>query len=171
MRSACDILADQWRISADRLDKRLDGIADPEFFWTPVTDMWTVHPWADGSATIDYDVPAPEPAPVTTIAWRLVHIANGNWIYWEHAFGPAERNFTDLVLPTSAEAARHYWHDSRAAITDWIEAADDADLTQPRPSHLGRPRSASEVMTTLIDEQTHHGAEIGLLRDLYLRRE
>jgi hypothetical protein len=133
--------------------------------------MWTVHPWGDGSATIDYDFPAPDPAPVTTIAWRLVHIANGNWIYWEHAFGPGERNFTDLILPTNAEAARHYWHDSRALITDWIEVADDADLVEPRPSHLGRPRSAGEVMTILIDEQTHHGAEIGLLRDLYLRRE
>jgi hypothetical protein len=171
MRSACDILADQWRISGDRLDRRLDGIADPEFFWTPVPDMWTVHPWSDRAATIDYDVPAPEPAPVTTIAWRLVHIANGNWIYWEHAFGPALRAFTDLVLPTSAEAARHYWRGSRAAITDWIEAADDTDLGELRPSHLSRRRSAREVMMTLIDEQTHHGAEIGLLRDLYLRRD
>jgi DinB superfamily len=171
MRSACDILADQWRISADRLDKRLDGITDPEFFWAPVIDMWTVHPWADGGATIDYHLPAPDPAPVTTIAWRLVHIANGNWIYWEHAFGPGERTFTDLILPTSAEGARHYWHDSRAPITDWIEAADDADLDELRPSHLGDPRNAREVMTTLIDEQTHHGAEIGLMRDLYLRRD
>jgi hypothetical protein len=26
------------------------------------------------------------------------------------------------------------------------------------------------VLQILIEEQTHHGAEIGLLRDLYLRR-
>jgi len=43
-------------------------------------------------------------------------------------------------------------------------------LDELRPSHLGHPRNAREVMTTLIDEQTHHGAEIGLMRDLYLRR-
>ena len=170
MRSACDILTDQWRVSADRLDKRLDGIVEAEFFWTPVADMWTVHPWEDGTVTIDYDWPAPEPAPVTTIAWRLVHIASGNWIYWEHAFGPRLRNFTDLVIPADTDGARQFWRDSRAPITQWIESADDEDLEEPRPSHLGGTRSAREVMSTLIDEQTHHGAEIGLLRDLYLRR-
>jgi len=170
MRSACDILADLWRVSADRLDKRLAGIADSEFYWEPVGDVWTVHPWDDGTASIDYDWPPPEPAPVTTIAWRLVHIANGNWIYYEHAFGPGERNFPDLVIPAGVDATLRYWHESRRPLTDWIQSADDNDLDAPRPSHLNGPRSAREVMTTLIDEQTHHSAEIALLRDLYTRR-
>src|SRR5215475_1007864 len=173
MRTVCDILANQWRTSADRLDKRLDGVTDDECFWAPVADVWTVRPAADGTgaATIDYDWPPPEPAPVTTIAWRLVHLANGNWIYWEHAFGSARRNFTDLIIPGDAGSARRDWRDSRASITEWIETADDDDLATPRPSHLGRPRSAAEVFQILIEEQTHHGAEIGLLRDLYLRRK
>lgn len=31
--------------------------------------------------------------------------------------------------------------------------------------------TAVEVVRILVDEQVHHGAEIALLRDLYLRRE
>jgi hypothetical protein len=169
MRTACDILADQWRGAAERLDRRLDGITDEEFFWAPVADVWTVHRSA-GGATIDYDWPPPKPPPVTTIAWRLVHLANGNWIYWEHAFGPGRRMFTDLTIPADAEAARTDWRNSREPVTRWIAAADDDDLDEPRPSHLGRRRSALEVMQILIDEQTHHGAEIALLRDLYRRK-
>src|SRR5215475_1593529 len=137
MRTVCDILANQWRTSADRLDKRLDGVTDDEFFWAPVADVWTVRPAADGTgaATIDYDWPPPEPAPVTTIAWRLVHLANGNWIYWEHAFGPGKRMFPDLEIPGTADGARAYWQDSRVPISRWLDTATDDDLRQVRPSH------------------------------------
>jgi len=48
--------------------------------------------------------------------------------------------------------------------------ATDEALQEQRPSHLGEPLPLGEVMRILIDEQTHHGAEIALLRDLYLRR-
>ncbi|MEV0716556.1 DinB family protein [Asanoa sp. NPDC050611] len=107
---------------------------------------------------------------MTTIAWRLVHLANGNWIYWEHAFGPGARTFADLVVPGSADAARTYWRDSREPITAWLAEATDAHLRELRPSHLGEPRSAGDVLMTLVDEQVHHGAEIALLRGLHARR-
>jgi hypothetical protein len=54
-------------------------------------------------------------------------------------------------------------------VTAWLASASDTDLLEPRPSHLGGSKSAGEVMTILIDEQIHHGAEIALLRDLYRR--
>lgn len=63
-----------------------------------------------------------------------------------------------------------YWLDSRQPISAWLERVTAEDLEQMRPSHLGDPRTAGEVIMTLIDEQTHHGAEIALLRDLYHRR-
>jgi hypothetical protein len=54
-------------------------------------------------------------------------------------------------------------------VTAWLASACDSDLIEPRPSHLGGSRTAGEVMTILLDEQIHHGAEIALLRDLYRR--
>jgi hypothetical protein len=172
MISPAEVLRRQWHTSGDRLEQRLAGLTDAEFFWEPAPGGWTVrrHPTLPGRWEIDYDWPPPDPAPLTTIAWRLVHIANGNWIYWEHAFGPAVRMFPDLVVPGSAEAAVAYWRDSRESISSWLEKATDEQLPEMRPSHLGEPRSAADVVMTLIDEQTHHGAEIALLRDLYLRR-
>ncbi|HEY6593854.1 MAG TPA: DinB family protein [Asanoa sp.] len=152
-----------------RLDRRLDGLTDVEFLWEPVPGCWTLrqHATADGGWLLDYDEPPPEPPPLTTIAWRLLHLANGNWIYWEHAFGPGARMFTDLVMPRSADEARRYWRDSRAPITAWLEAASDEALEELRPSHDGEPRTAGEVLLILVDEQVHHGAEIALMRDWY----
>jgi len=61
------------------------------------------------------------------------------------------------------------WENSRRPVTAWFASATDGDLLEPRPSHLGGSRTAGEVMTVLVDEQIHHGAEIALLRDLCLR--
>lgn len=36
---------------------------------------------------------------------------------------------------------------------------------------LERRCAAGEVVRILLDEQIHHGAEIALLRDLYVRRD
>jgi hypothetical protein len=36
---------------------------------------------------------------------------------------------------------------------------------------FGAPWPAVQVLTALMDEQVHHGAEIGVLRDLYRCRQ
>jgi uncharacterized damage-inducible protein DinB len=157
-----------WQLSWVRLEERLVGLDDEEYFWEPVARCWTVR--RDTSAPsgwqIDYEWPAPEPPPFTTIAWRMVHVANGNWIYWEHAFGPAKRNFIDLEVPGSAATAITYLRASREPVTRWLATATEADLAGLRTTHLGMQLPAIEIVGILIDEQTHHGAEIGLLRDL-----
>lgn len=172
MSLAADILLLEWEASARRLDDRCSGLSDAEYLWCPVPGMWNVGPAPDGTGrwTYPYEFAPAPPAPLTTIAWRLVHITAGNRIYWEHAFGPGVRNFPDLPVPATAAEALRDWRNSREPVTRWLAEAGDAALRQPRPSHLGEPRPAVEVVRILIDEQVHHGAEIALLRDLYVRR-
>ena len=62
------------------LRPRFDGLSDDEYFWQPVADCWTVHP--DGG--IDFAYPPPEPAPFTTIAWRLAHVIVGVFAMRNH---------------------------------------------------------------------------------------
>jgi hypothetical protein len=107
------------------------------------------------------------PPPVTTIAWRLVHLANGNWIRWEHADGPGVRMFPDLPVPGSAADATRYWAGSRAPIESWLAGAADADLDEVRPAPVGDPLPLGRTVAILLEEQLHHGAEIALLRDLH----
>ena len=170
---AAEVLRKQWHDSGDRLHRRLKDLSDAEMFWEPVSSCWTVRqdPARPGRWEIDYDWPPPQPPPFTTIAWRLVHVANGNWIYWEHAFGPGRRTFADLEVPSTAEGALALWQASRRPISTWLAAASDDQLLERRPSHLGEEKTAGEVVRVLLDEQTHHGAEVALLRDLYLRQE
>ncbi len=171
-RIAVDLLRRAWRASANRLEQRCVGLSDHELLWEPVPDSWNLEPDPahPGGWSYPYDFAPPEPHPVTTIGWRLVHLAGDNWVYTEHAFGPGRRNFPDLSVHGTAAEVLADWRASRAPVESWLDGATDTDLVELRPSHLGAPLPAGEVISILLDEQTHHGAEIALLRDLYLRR-
>jgi DinB superfamily len=157
----------------------LNGIGNEEFFWEPVAGCWTVHHRSEvraasadgcGEWVIDYEVPDPDPAPVTTIAWRTVHIAAVNYLYWDYAFGPATASF-DLEMPGNAATAADWLRASQEPLRTVLAELADADLEIPRKTNWGELWPCHRIFRTLINEQVHHGAEISLLRDLYRYRE
>jgi Protein of unknown function (DUF664) len=57
---------------------------------------------------------------------------------------------------------------SQRQLSDALAAqTDDADLDRLVPTNWGEQWPVGRIFTTIINEQTHHGAEISLLRDLY----
>jgi hypothetical protein len=170
--SAARLLRQQWERSCERLLRRLDGLTDDEYRWEPVANCWNVRPDPSSPSgwTVDYPDVHPDPPPFTTIAWRLLHIADGNTIYWEHCFGPKIRDFGDLVTHGEADDAIDYLVESQRPVTEALRQRDDDTLDEMRPTHLGVTWPARWVFAVLIDEQVHHGAEVGLLRDLYRNR-
>ena len=162
----------------NQLRRRFDGLTDEEYFWEPVPG-WSIRRRGEGRAQaevgsgeyiMDFAYPEPDPAPVTTIAWRLGHIIVG-------AFGP--------------RAAAHFCgppmdHDSFAYAGTADEALDQLDKVYAAwsegvrdlgPDGLARPCGPAEgafatfplaaLILHINREVIHHGAEISLLRDLY----
>jgi hypothetical protein len=144
---------------------RLEGMTDEEYFWEPVPDVWTIH--RDGA--IDWQYPTPEPAPVTTIAWRMAHIIVGvfNMRTASHFGGPPADYLTWQYAMTADDALKQL----DDAYEAWTAGARKADLSVPVGPAEGP--FAEEPMATLVlhinREVIHHLAEISLLRDLYLR--
>jgi len=178
--TAREILRSQFEESNTNICGVLKGIGDPEFFWEPVVGCWTVHrrdekraASADGSGewVIDYELPEPKPAPLTTIAWRTVHVAAVNYLYWDYAFGPATASF-DLEMPGDARAACSWLEASQRPLLDVISTIEtDERLDEDVLTNWGDRWPIRQIFTCLINEQVHHGAEISLLRDLYRNRQ
>jgi hypothetical protein len=59
------------------LRPRLEGLTDAEYVWEPVGGCWPLRRQKSGTWVLDGKWPEPSPPPVTTIAWRLVHVAVG----------------------------------------------------------------------------------------------
>ena len=137
--SLTDQLAEQldchWRTA---LRPRLDGLTDDEYFWEPVPDCWTVH--RDGA--IDFAYPAPQPAPFTTIAWRLAHVIVGVLAMRNHShFGGPPADYQSWTYATDAATALTQLDDAYDRWIDGVRALDDDDLTPARRARrrpLGR---------------------------------
>jgi PhnB protein len=155
-----------------RLADRLDGLTDEEYLWGPATGAWTVHPGPGGTWTWDFSWPAPDPPPVTTIAWRLAHIAVNDdrfrpWLGLAPAPGRPH-----ATVPPTAEAALAAVALVKVERHQDLMEVTDADLWE-KIGPVGGPYSDSTRVAWalhVLDEVIHHGAEIALLRDLYRAR-
>jgi hypothetical protein len=161
------------------LKPRLDGLTDEEFFWEPVEGCWSLRPGPDGAHRLDGADPEPSPPPVTTIAWRIVHIAVGVFHTRASAFFgdgrmPAGATMFDPRheperLPATAAEAVALLESSYRWWLDGVNGLSEEEFLRP----LG-PRGAffaDEPMAMLVlhlnRETFHHGGEIGTLRDLF----
>ena len=101
------------------LRPRLEGLTDEEYFWEPVEGCWSLRRAADGSYRLDLELPEPVPPPVTTIAWRLVHVGATCF------FTRASTFFGDAHVP------------------------EDADMFDPRHLPADLPGDATQAVTFL----------------------
>ena len=151
----------------EELGERLGALTDDEFFWEPVPGCWKVFRDEAGRWTYDYDEPDPVPSPFTTIGWRLVHIALCKVIYHEWAFWPRRTHFTNIENPRNAETAIQMLESGHHLLTEDLEGLDDEALERPVLTNWGEMWPAWRIFNVMIDHDRHHGAEIGVLRDLY----
>jgi hypothetical protein len=161
---------------------RLNGLTDDEYFWEPVKDSWSVRPRGESTAqmaagagdlTVEFAFPQPTPAPVTTIAWRLAHIIVGV-LGMRNAshFGAPPTSYDTFTYAGSAGEALKQLDE---AYQNWIAGVRGLDADGlARPCGPAEGPYAESPMAMLVlhinREMIHHGAEIALLRDLYLRR-
>jgi hypothetical protein len=160
-------LADQldWHWT-QQLRPRLDGLTDDEYFWQPVPDCWTVH----RNGSIDFTYPEPEPAPFTTIAWRLAHVIVGVLAVRNHShFGGPEASYQTWQYATDAATALRQLDDEYRTWIGGVRGLSDDDLN--RPCGPAEGPYADYPMTALVlhinREVIHHSAEIACIRDLY----
>jgi hypothetical protein len=170
-RSAVDVIRERLQDAYETIRERVEGLTDDEFFWEPVPGCWTVRLRDDGRWTVDYpEPPHPDPAPFTTIGWRLVHVAECKVMYHEYAFGPARLTFPEIDSAHTAAAAIAQLEAGHAMLVRDLEAQDDAGLDQLVLTNWGEKGPARKIFWTMVDHDLHHGGEIGALRDLYRER-
>lgn len=179
-------LVDQFDQSREIAQDRLAGLTDDEYLWEPVPGMWSVRRRADavtpnplgaGDWVLDNTMPepAPEPPPVTTIAWRIGHLTSGFAGRWEYTFGDRSAD-PDAIVDFAGTA-----DDGLAALWRACDAWR-AGLVSLTAEQLGVPGYGQYpygldphlpllgIVWWVNRELIHHLAEVALLRDLYRAR-
>ena len=176
-------LLKQFDDARDRLIKRLHGLSDAEYVWEPVAGCWSISPRArcqtnmprgKGEWVMDFHRPEPTPPPVTTIAWRMCHLTNGLIQRADYTTGTRSLSADDYEVAPGAQTALSSLANATETWRTVLVGMTDTDL-----DHVGRSQLPWGLDPTLpfLDivwwvnqELLSHGAEIALLRDLYLRK-
>jgi hypothetical protein len=165
-----------WR---EHLRPRLDGLADHEYFWEPVPGMWSVRPRGASTAQVavgagdyacDYSWPEPDPAPATTIAWRLAHVQVGVFgMRVASHFGGTPVDYQSYDYPGDAATALARLDAIYAQWLAGVKSLDAAGLARPCGPAEGpfADYPLAALVLHINREALHHCAEIALLRDLY----
>jgi hypothetical protein len=170
-RGAVELLSRELDAAYELIRSRVEGLTDEEFFWQPVRDCWTVRQNAHGRWSADYpEPPHPEPPPFTTIAWRLVHVAECKVMYHEYAFGPARLTWPEIDSAHTAASALTQLEEGQKLLKGDLAGLDDAGLEHPRATNWGEQWPTWRIFWAMISHDLHHGGEIGTLRDLYRSR-
>jgi DinB family protein len=167
MRARVELLAAELDGAYRLVRARVDGLSDDEFWWEPVADAWTIRPTRHGTWTADYEEPDPDPAPFTTIGWRLVHVAECKRMYHEYAFGDARLTWPELDSPHTAADAVAALDDGHLLLVEAVGSLDDDALDRRVLTNWGERWPAWRIFWTMIHHDLWHGGEIGALRDLY----
>ncbi len=175
------ILIDQLTSSCDFAKQRLDDLTDDEFLWEAAIGAWSIRrresarttsAFGAGEWVLDFETPEPNPAPMTTIAWRVGHLLSGIVGRYEWTFGSRTREPKLLVQfrPSASEMLVELWR----SIDRWgsaVETLNDEQLERPGfgqyPYGLDPELPFIAIVWWTNREIIHHLAEAALLRDLY----
>jgi hypothetical protein len=183
-------------IKATTLDRAWLDLSDEEFFWEPTPGSWSVRrkadcvtstPFGSGEWVVDYDSRVAAAAdwrtviePPTTIAWLLWHVGSQPGRLAELDFlggtktaasGWTSPYLTSHPIFTSAAAAVTSMRDGWRALIGALRNATDEDLERPTEwwsyGEARPPATGAQVITSTLNEISHHGTQICMLRDLY----
>jgi hypothetical protein len=157
----------------DRLSSRLAGLSNEEYFWEPVAGCWSLRQGDDGRWRLDGGGgggPAPQPVPVATIAWRIGHLgglALGGFA--NRRFGDGDLTVEKLGFPGTSASVGTFLAEHYDAWRGGLAGLDENGWDAPLGPSWGPFAEANTVDLALhvLDEMVHHGAEVGVLRDLW----
>ena len=149
------------------------NLTDAEFFHEPATPCWGVWRREDaarknviGAGEWVVDTHGPDVPLVPTIGWRLLHLAVWTDIYREWTFEDGRPGAERYEYPGNASDAVAWLERAQHEFSAAAHALSDQDVDDMRPTHYKTQRSAGDLVWDIAVEHLHHGAEIGVLRDV-----
>jgi hypothetical protein len=171
--SAADVLKAQLRHAWVNARWVLEDLTEEEYFWEPTQLCWSVRRrgpsvqgWGTGEFVCEDGWPPPEPVPVPTIAWRVIHLAAWTDIYRHWTFGDERCGLSDFEVPGDAAGGLAWLYRAQDDFTVAVDALDDESVFDLQPAHWGESLPVVHLITSMLTEHVHHIAEIGVLRDL-----
>jgi uncharacterized damage-inducible protein DinB len=152
------ILADHDQASR-RLFQSIEGLTEAEYRWEPVP----------GALTLKNLWPQPESG-ISTIEWKLPHVAAWKMRYASFLFGDGSHTFHEILACGRMEETVAYLTRAVETMRAGIEGLSDHMLKEVRPTGWSGTRARAPLLPSLnwmIQHDVYHAGQIRTLRGLY----
>jgi len=178
------------------LERAWTGLTDEEFLWEPAPGTWSVRPVAEsrtatpfvsGDFEADFDAGvtvspdwAKDGEPLTSIAWLFWHVgsmpgraAELDFFGGEHtaASGWTSPYIASHPIFSTADEAVTEMRTGWRALIEALQSASDDQLERPTRfwgyGGEGQLSTGAQIVASIVNEVSHHGTQIGVLRDFY----
>ena len=161
------------RKAFDNVRWLLEDVDEADCLWEPTSPCWSVRRrehaargWGTGDWVCEDAWPPPDPLPVTSIAWRMAHLAAWTDVYRNWTFEDQSLGLAQFDVPGTRDGLAEWLWSAQDRFRAEVAALDEAQLADLRPAHYGPNLPIHRLVSGIAVEHVHHGAEIGLLRDL-----
>lgn len=149
----------------------LAGLTEAEYRWKPGPDALTL---ADllpqGSEDWRaYFANMPVSGRLSTIEYKVAHVATCKIMYAEYAFGPRrlQWRWADLDVPRVLPEMLQYVERAHAQVKSYLTDLEDADLPETRNTNWGELWPTERILWTLFAHDIYHGAQIRTMRGFF----
>jgi hypothetical protein len=164
-----EFLKGRFQDSYDFLINSLTGVDDTMLHWEPAPGSWGLRN-REGIWIPDYDKPHPIAPGPKTIAWLIAHIASCKEMYFDYAFGPAQKRWEDLKIPGDIEGLRIYLNDSQRPLKEKLEEIDDSELENVVLTNWGDKKPVWWIYWIMFSHDIEHGGQIFHIKREYQNR-
>jgi hypothetical protein len=179
------------------LNRAWTDLSDAEFFWEPFPGSWSIrprdecrtpNPFGSGDWVADFDdglvrasIQGTGVEPLTTIGWLMWHCGSMPGRAADLAFlggdKAAESGWTSPYLAdhpvfTSSNDAVGAMQTGWRSLDRALRASTDEDLERPTrfwgyAGFRGPPAPGYRIVASILNEISHHGTQVCMLRDLF----
>lgn len=150
------------------------GLTDGEYYWKPTQDALTVNDLLppDGEDWRTYFSKMPALGQLSTIEYKMAHVATCKIMYVEYAFGEGrlQWRWSDLDVPRRLPDMLRYLERAHLVLKHHVNGLTDVDLPVPRKTNWGDLLPTDRILWTLIAHDIYHGAQIRTMRAFHRRR-
>lgn len=170
-RAMIEFLARQMDGAWGRFRDALEGLTEEEYHWRSSPDALTLAHFLppDSEDWREYYAKMPSPPPLSTIEYKVAHVAACKIMYAEYAFreGLLRWRWTDLDVPRTLDAMHSYLEDAHTRLRKILDELTDSDLPVPRKTNWGELWPTERILWEMIAHDIYHGAQIRTMRTFY----
>ncbi|MFX0113965.1 MAG: DinB family protein [Candidatus Hodarchaeota archaeon] len=148
------------------LESSLNQISKKEAQWKPSSNARTLDTIRSWNMYGDDFLKSKQFDPLSTIEFKILHLAQCKLMYDEYAFREGALRWKDLECPEWPNC-KDYLKDSQTKLVESLQSLTDPDLNTLVPTNWGEKWLIKQIIAVMTHHDAYHLGQICMMKNLH----